>query len=236
MLRLRVLASAAVAVLEVAASARAAEEGPYAGLRVGRAVAADLAVQSPSVSLELDGGVRWSVDGALGYRFWPAFRSELSIGYLSARYAGRYRENVVSIPCGEVPSVPCIGAGVDADTEAWSAFAMGYFDLPVTERLGAYAGAGPGLIREAREVRTTTLMNNGTSQPRTLLDGRDTELALRFGAGVIYRLGASEVDVGYSFTRAGKPEFTARGIGVQSFTFDSRLKSHVVAAGVRMAF
>jgi opacity protein-like surface antigen len=120
--------------------------------------------------------------------------------------------------------------------EAWSAFAMGYFDMPVTERLGAYAGAGAGLIREALEVQTTTRMNNGTSQSRSLLDGRDTELALRFGTGVIYKLGTSEVDVGYSFTRGGKPSFTARGVGVQSFTFDNRLKAHVVAAGVRMPF
>jgi len=239
----KVAASLAVAMgIAVTVAARPAhaqtDEGFYGSLKSGAAALSDMNyANGPNSNLDLDLGTGWVIGGSLGYRFASGFRTELSIDYLDGSLDGTYRENLFTIPCGTLAAQPCLGPGVEGDVTAWSGFAMAYYDINLDSPLKPYVGGGLGVVRTGLDVETRARLNNGTSSDFDIIDDKDNEFAYRVAAGVAYELNpAATIDIGYTFTRTGRPALEGRGSAVPAFTFDSRLKSHAVTAGVRLNF
>ncbi|MBL8643047.1 MAG: porin family protein, partial [Rhodospirillaceae bacterium] len=93
------------------------------------------------------------------------------------------------------------------------------------------------LVRNSLDVETTARLNVGTTSEFDIIDDHDAEFAYRLAAGVAYDINPNTTfDVGYTFTRTGTPSLSGRGSALPAFTFDRRLKSHAVTAGVRFNF
>lgn len=219
-------------------AASAADEGFYGTLKSGAAILGNMNYSDRATSdLRLDLHTGWTLGGALGYRFGNGFRTELSLDYLDGSLDGTYSENIIFVPCGTFAAQPCLGPGVNGDVKSWSGFAMGYYDFDLGTALTPYVGAGLGFARTGLEVRTTARLNNGTSSRFDIIDGHDTELGYRVTAGLAYDLGpTTKVDIGYSYTGTTRPSYAAKGSAVPSFTFDRRLNTHAVTAGIRFGF
>jgi len=209
--------------------------GLYGSMRTGKAWIGNMHYDNPVVAeLDLDADSAGSFGGSIGYRFAGPFRADVNIDYLDADFDGRYREfTVITIPCGESPGTPCLGPGVDGDLSALSAFAMGYYDMDVMDKLTAHVGAGLGMIRQGIDVATAARFNNGTSEIFSIIDDNDTTVGYRLAAGVGYDVGVATIDVGYSFTTASRSSFAATGSGIPGFDLEPRLKSHSIDLALR---
>jgi len=231
-------AAAVIGALAVSTAPLRAQEGFYGSLQTGAAFLGNMTSVSPAggANLSLDPGTAWTVGGAVGYRFAQPVRLELSVDYLDGSLKGAYSESGVFVPCGTFPAQPCLGPGVEGDLNAWSGFAMGYYDLDLGNRLTPYVGAGVGLVRAGLDVETTARLNVGTSSEFDIIDDNDTELGYRVAAGVAYDIPGGQVDVGYTYTTTNRPSYAGKGSGVPSFTFNRRLSAHAVKAGMRFGF
>lgn len=227
-----------IAALALPLAAHAAEAGLYGTLRGGAVVPGDMNYSNRANSdLLLDVDTGWSIGGVLGYRFTNGFRTALEVDYADSSLKGTYRENLIAVPCGTVAAQPCLGPAVDGDIRAWSGFAMAYYDFDLGSNLTPYIGGGVGLVRTGLDVDTTARLNNGTSSRFAIIDDADTELGYRAAAGVAYNLSdTTQIEVGYSYTRTGKPAYAARGSAAVAFTVNSRYDAHAFTAGVRIGF
>lgn len=214
-----------------------AKAGVYGVLRTGAVVPSDMNyAKAINSDLLLDLGTGWTVGGAIGYRFNQPLRAELSFDYLDASLKGTYRENGFFVPCGTFANQPCLGPAVNGGLKAWSGFAMGYYDIDLSGPVSPYIGAGLGLVRMGLDVKTTARLNVGTSRPFAIVDDRDAVLGYRLASGIAFDVGPAKVDVGYTYTRANAPSLDAAGSAIPAFTFDRRLRSHSVTAGIRFGF
>jgi opacity protein-like surface antigen len=121
-------------------------------------------------------------DVGAGYRFNRHFRSDVTV-----TYSGKYKPDCQKI-------------------DTWTTMLNGYFDLPITERIAPYVGAGVGWLH----VKSTS-------------GYKDDAVGLSAMAGVSFRTSEkTALDVGYRYTYAsikGSPNW----------------KDHAIRVGLRMA-
>jgi opacity protein-like surface antigen len=210
----------------------------YGSLSLGPAKVQDLNFRDRATAdLLLDAGTAWHLSGAIGYRFSPAIRAELNLGYLDGSATGTFRQNIITIAaCGITPSQPCLDARVRSDIKGKTALAMGYLDFPANGALTPFIGLGAGLGRQSLDVvGTARTTGTGPGTPFTVIYGGATSFAYRATAGLSFDFGPVAADLAYAYTRMGKPDLDARGAFV-FFTFDRPLKVHALTATARFAF
>lgn len=221
----------------IATIASSADAEMYGALSLGPAKIQDLNFRDRSTAdLLLDTKSAWQLSGAIGYRFAPMFRAEISLGYLDGNARGMLQQNIVTIAaCGITPNNPCLDAAVRADVKGTTALTMGYVDFATGGPVRPFIGLGVGLGRQSLEVTGSARTGNGPGTPFAVINGGDTEIATRATAGAAIDVGSVEVDVAYAYTRTGKPSLPARGALV-FFTFDRPLKAHALTATARIPF
>ena len=149
---------------------------------------------------------------------------------------GRFQENVATlVACGSTASYPCLSPDVTGDLNTLSAFGIGYVDLPLGLLFHPYVGAGIGLVRVDANVQTRASLNNGTVSRFDIIDADSSVLAYRGKVGFTMPVGVADVDVSYSYTVTDALSLPAKG-AITSFTFDRRMKTHSVTAGVIYRF
>jgi opacity protein-like surface antigen len=226
-------------ILCTSAAARAAETdaGLYGTLRLGPSMLQDMNfAQASTANLSLDPSAGWALNGALGYSFGNGLRTEIDFGYGRNSLSGQFQENVqFAIPCGTVPSNPCLSPNVDGRAASISGFGMLLYDLPVQGPLRPYAGVGLGLVNVAMDVGARASMNNGTVSRHAILDASDTVIGYRGTLGVSYELGRTDLLLGYTYSSTARMDVPGRGAFV-SFEFDRRYTAHTLSAGVRLKF
>lgn len=232
-------AAIASALLAVSAHADAAEAdaGLYGTLRLGGSLLQDMDfAQSTTANLSLNSSAGWAVNGALGYRFGGGLRTEFELGYGRNSLSGQFQENVqLAIPCGTVPSSPCLSPNVNGRASALSGLGMLLYDLPVRGPLRPYAGVGAGLVNVDMDVGTRAMMNNGTFSRFDILNASDTVFGYRGTLGVSYGLGNTDLTFGYTYSSTARMNVPGRGAFV-AFDFNRRYTAHTLSAGVRLKF
>lgn len=231
--------SALLTLTMLSAPALAAEDdaGLYGTLRLGGSLLQDMNFADPATAnLSLNPKAGWGVNGALGYSFGNGLRTELELGYGRNSLSGRFQENVqVTVPCGTVPSSPCLSPDVDGRAAALSGFGMLLYDLPVQGPLRPYAGLGVGLVNVDMDVGTRATMNNGTVSRHAILNASDTVFGYRGTLGVSYGLGRTDLLFGYTYSSTARMNVPGRGAFV-AFDFNRRYTAHTLSAGVRLKF
>lgn len=235
--RIRAAARALLPTALLLGMAAPASAQMYGSLSLGPAKVQDLNYRNTStVDLLLDVDTGWQLQGAIGYRFTPMFRTEVNVGYLDADADGTFRQNIITIAaCGITPSQPCLAADVDGKVKGTTVLGMGYLDIPTGGPITPYLGAGLGYGRQSLDVTGTTLIATGRGAPFTLLDDDDGGFAYRATAGIGLDLGKVTGDIAYSYTRTDKPKLNGRGAFV-AFTVDRPLRVHAITATVRVGF
>ncbi len=235
----KMFAIAAVLSLAVVSESNAADLslGFYGALRAGATEPATMTFAQPTTAnLSLDSQTGWVLEGALGYHLSDLLRAEVAVSYGMNNLRGRFQENVVTIAaCGNTPSFPCLSPDVTGDINTLGAFGMGYVDLPFGILFKPYLGAGLGLIRVDANAQSRASMNNGTVSRFDIIDANNSVLAVRGKVGFTTSVGLADVDVAYSFTVTDKLSLPGRGPNV-TFTFDRRMTTHSLTAGVTYRF
>ncbi len=230
------LAIGALALLSFTSAAQA-DPGFYGDLRGGAAMVDNMFSADRLTDLAINPRTGWSLQGGVGYRFDAPLRVELQAGYQHSNVRATYRELVqVTIPCGTVPAQPCLDPNVTGSVKGPSVFAMGYYDLPLGDRLTLSLGAGVGAQRVDVELRTIARMNSGTSSQFSIVDAGDTVFAGRGAAELAYNVGPVDLTVGYSFTRTGKATLPVKGAYIPTSSFSDNLSTHQITGGVRFTF
>jgi len=229
----------AASVLAVGLSATAAKADPgfYGDVRAGLAEVDTMHFTDPaSANLTVYAKTGWALTGAVGYRFSDSLRIETTAGYQRSKIGGSFSENVqILVPCGTFANQPCLDPGVKGSLEVPTLFAMGYYDIPITERLGLSVGAGIGAAWVNLDAHTTGRLNDGTSARFTMVTDTDTVFAGRAAVDLTYKAGPVDAVLGYSYTRSSHVSLAGRGV-YTSFNYNPRLSSHMITVGARLAF
>lgn len=185
-----------------------------------------------TANLNLDPDVGVSVTGAIGYRLAAPLRLEAQLGYGHNNLNGTFQQNVqVLVPCGTIAGQPCLAPNVTGNMDTFAGFLMGYYDLPQIGMLKPYAGVGVGFVNVDMDVGSVGTMNDGTRARFAILDRSDTTVGYRGTVGLAYDAGPVDLTLGYSYTFTDRLDMPGRGSNV-SFTFNKRINSHTVSAGV----
>lgn len=190
---------------------------------------------------KIDGDVGWLVGGAVGYRFTPWLRADVSLGY------GQDTASGTRAPVPPEVNTP----SYHAKFTSFGGFVTGYIDFAgflAPGQLGGFEpfiGAGIGASR----VRINELTFSNTGFPGVqfnLPELETTKAAFKFTVGTGYRFDrhwALEVaytyyDLGHVDTPAGTVTTTPAGAfpPFQTNGFDVRLRSHAVELGLRYDF
>jgi len=234
---MRVFAIALMMSLVAVAEGRAAALGFYGALRLGGTETPAMTFADPSTaSLSLNPKTGWNLEGAVGYHFSDVLRAELAVGYGMSNLSGRFQENVVTIAaCGNTPNFPCLTPDVTGEAKTLSAFGMGYFAPPIGILFQPYIGAGIGVVRADVFAHTRATLNNGMVSRYAVIDADNSVMAYRGKVGITWPIGLADIDVAYTYTLTEGLSLPGRGPNV-SFTFDKRMKTHSVTAGVIYRF
>ena len=238
---LPVLALAALAA--TAGPAAAGDEGPYAALGVGLALADDARISghsdaSGAVARPLDATASvdngWALTGALGWAFPGGLRAEGELGYrandipaMNVREPGSL---VALLPPGAPPAAAALLKGrqtIDSKVTALTMMANLYYDIEIGGDVVPYVGGGIGLARIAVEA--------SSSDGRRLADDDDLVHAWQLGGGIAYSFGETSgrpvmVTLDWRYYATGDPTFTGALTGTD---FDTEQNGHILAIGLR---
>lgn len=233
----KIFALAALLCVAAVSQSHAAPLGFYGALRAGATDPSAMNFAQPSTAnVSLNPRTGWALEGALGYHFTDIILTEVTVGYSQHNLSGRFQENVLTIAaCGNTASFPCVSPDVTGDTSALDAFAMGYLELPLGALIQPYVGAGIGIVRVDVNAHSRGSLNNGTVSQFDIINADQSVLGYRGKVGLTFPVGLGDVDVAYSYTVTDKLSLPGRGPNV-SFTFDQRMKTHGLTAGVTYRF
>ena len=211
--------------------------GLYGSFRAGPSLLQDLDfAEAATANLALNPDTGFVLGGAVGYRVTDTLRLEFDLSYARNDLSGTFQQNVQAfVPCGEIAGNPCLSPRVDGDVAAISGFGMAYYDLPVMGRLKPYLGIGVGFVNADLDVGARATMNSGTVSRFAIFNTSDTLIGYRGAVGVAYDLGGVDLTLGYTYTLTDRMDVPGKGTLV-SFTYNRRLTTHAVSAGVTYNF
>jgi opacity protein-like surface antigen len=171
-----------------------------------------------------DQGESYVFGAGVGYRFFPQFRTDFTLGY-RGDYGFDQR-----------------GAGLRAraDLDSIVGMANAYYDIVTIRGLTPYIGAGVGVADNS--YGNTRITNAAGATIATLNGHSRTEFAWQATAGVSYAFTPNwSLDVGYHYVDLGTAQtgstLTVPGVGlVTGSPIRGDLQSHDVTIGVRYAF
>lgn len=223
----------ALAGIGIAAPALAADPGWYGELRGGATAVEDMHSASPAANMSVDPNTGWTIEGEAGYRFASPFRLGVLAGYQHNNLTGSFQENTIGV-CGT--GTPCLSGGVRGRVQAPYLFGMGYYDMPLGNRLTLSVGGGLGAERVDMIARTTGTFTSGATVPFTLVDDDDTVFAQRASAQLAYNLSPrTDLTVGYTYTHADTASLHGQG-AFAPFTFADSMATHSFTAGMKLHF
>jgi opacity protein-like surface antigen len=139
------------------------------------------------------------------------------------------------VPCGTFAGQPCLDPGVKGSLKVPSLFAMGYYDVPLSQSVTLSLGAGVGAVWLDLDAHTVGRLNNGTASRFNMVNSTDTVFGGRASADLTFGTGPIKYLLGYSYTRTSRAGLAGQG-AYTTFTFNPRLSSHQLTGGVRLAF
>ncbi len=212
----------AIMLTAAPAAAQSSEKvtGPYVVARAGVAADTDAKLRENgaalgSLSRESDFKPGFTGEIGGGYDF-GGFRLEGTVGYTNAKLDRERQGNV----------------GADGRIRSVKLGIAGYVDIPVSDSVVPYVGAGIGASR----VRTSLLRPGPTVAQDTRFAGRDWGLHFHVDAGLGIRLAPrTTLEIGARYMRTTKLEYDG-GIGPSAQDFKPRLSSVSAMAGIRQVF
>ncbi len=242
-MKLKLLASVAVAGLFAAGAASAEPDGWYGAVDAGYHIIDDINTESSTTGVNWNWEVNdgWAAFARLGYRFNPNWRVELEGGYRSGDI-GTVRRVNNNAPSGLCNLTPATGAcfSPDGDIESTTLMANVIYDIG-----GEYWGVRPfvGLGVGVNRVNTDTVgilrQPNRATAPSFAADDSSTKFAAQALAGLSYAVGdRANIDLTYRYL-TGDMEFrtftstAASALGDFEGDYD---ESHTVTLGLRYAF
>ncbi|MEE9250401.1 MAG: outer membrane beta-barrel protein [Alphaproteobacteria bacterium] len=207
---LRLLAAIAAAGVAVAGSPADANEGWYISGQAGLSSLTDSKLEDPTVTIEVESDLGFSVSGAVGYR-WGKFRVEGETAFSRS----------------SIDQLKAFGIGIsgDGDISAISFMANAFRDFDIRDPWSANIGGGIGVARvEFNDVEIAGVPLGGDD---------DIVFAYQLGAGIGYQITRSTtLTADYRYFSTLDPEFN----DTAGTAIESKYDSHIFRIGVRYAF
>ena len=210
----------------------AAAQSNYFGLRLGAANMRESGMEATNPRVTSITGVTPSSTGtafslALGHAYANRWRAEVEF---TDRRTAKY-------------TVTSLGATFSGNNElrvrSWSLMANAYYDIPLTNTVGAYVGGGVGYANNTASGSQTFQNPPNTGAPQfgtTFPNGRTGNFSWSLGAGLSFALSQTvSLEGGYRFTDLGRYNTAIDTVNGDE-KFRARLSTHDLQAGLRFKF
>ena len=213
----------------------AAAQSNYFGLRLGAANMRESAMEATNPRVTSITGVTSSSSGtafslALGRAYANRWRAEAEF---TDRRTAKY--TVTSLGNGGGP----FSGNNELRVRSWSLMANAYYDIPLTNAVGAYVGGGIGYANNTASGSQTFQNPPNTGAPQfgtTFPNGRTGNFSWSLGAGVSFALSQTvSLEGGYRYTDLGRYNTSIDTVNGDE-KFRARLGAHDLQAGLRFKF